>query len=246
MNGKAPEDRMFIVGHRGGGAPAPENTLKSIRNGMRCAGWVEVDVRFTRDGIPVVIHDATLERTTNGRGNVRDHTLIKLKELDAGEGEQIPTLEEVLDCIAGRVGLFLELKETEGVEEVCAILGARGPSPLFLVSFHKEVLLRAKELLPEVRTGWIFSRMPEQLWPTVSRLHASAVLPRIDLLDRTIVGVAHGQHLKVVTWTLNREREIARAVALGVDGFATDDACRARGYLQQAFQHGGGSGSPEF
>jgi glycerophosphoryl diester phosphodiesterase len=86
---------MLIIGHRGAKAIEPENTLRALAKGMECADFVEIDVRMSRDNELVVIHDRTLERTTNGKGQVNDFTLEQLKELDAGKGEKIPTLKEV-------------------------------------------------------------------------------------------------------------------------------------------------------
>ncbi|MDD1713112.1 MAG: glycerophosphodiester phosphodiesterase, partial [Methanoregulaceae archaeon] len=102
---------MQVIGHRGARSVEPENTLRAVREGMRCADTVEVDIRQTRDGVLVIMHDATLDRTTNGHGLIRTCTLAALQRLDAGKGEKIPTFSEVLDLVGGRCGLFAEIKE---------------------------------------------------------------------------------------------------------------------------------------
>src|ERR671938_442670 len=104
--------RVWVVGHRGAMGHCPENTLASFERGLELgADWIEVDVHLSRDGALVVIHDETLERTTNGSGLVRERTLAELQRLDAGHGERIPTLEEVLVWARGRgIGVDVEIK----------------------------------------------------------------------------------------------------------------------------------------
>src|SRR5579864_6905519 len=94
---RAERGRVWVVGHRGAMGHCPENTLASFERGLELgADWIELDVHLSRDGELIVIHDETLERTTNGHGLVRDHTLADLQALDAGDGQRIPTLNEVL------------------------------------------------------------------------------------------------------------------------------------------------------
>lgn len=132
----------------------PENTLRALARGMECADLVEVDVRMSRDGELVVIHDRTLERTTNGKGLVKEFTLAQLKELDAGEGEKIPTFQEVLD-FAGDKGLIVEIKETGSEGKICAMIKERGYEQIVPVSFSPEAVKNVKELLPDIKTGII-------------------------------------------------------------------------------------------
>lgn len=121
---------MDIIGHRGAAAAAPENTLSAIRTGMECADYVEVDVRLSRDHVPVIMHDPTVDRTTNGSGRVGEFTAADLHLLDAGQGEQIPTLEEVCLLVGKKTGLCVEIKEPGSELEVCEVLDrvAGGPS----------------------------------------------------------------------------------------------------------------------
>ena len=88
---------MFIIGHRGARAVQPENTVTALKEGMKCTDFVEIDVRLTKDAVPVVLHDATLDRTTDGTGAVCDRTLRDLRWVDAGDGHPVPTLQEVCD-----------------------------------------------------------------------------------------------------------------------------------------------------
>lgn len=223
---------MLIIGHRGARALEPENTLRALRRGMACADVVEIDVRLTKDGIPVVIHDATVDRTTDGTGPVKGYTIEGLKELDAGAGETVPTLHEVLDLVHGKAGLVVEIKEPGTEEIVVSVLMDRMPERLFLVSFHPGSVATAKKLLPGVPAGLICSQGTADPVGLARAAAADLILPRWDSLSREVVEQAHSAGLLVVPWTLNAEDEFEEAVRLGVDGLASDDPCAARRFLQ--------------
>lgn len=221
-------DMLQIIGHRGARSLEPENTLRAVARGLACGEWVEVDVRLSRDGIPVVIHDATLDRTTDGKGPVRDTSLAELRMLDAGEGERIPLLAEVLERVGHHGGLVVEAKEVEAVPAICRLLGAYGTRDVVLVSFHAEALTAARALLPGLATGLIISRPEGNPVELAARAGAGTLLPRQDLLSEGLVQAARGVGIRIIPWTLNTREDVQQALALGVDGFATDDPCSAR------------------
>ncbi len=223
---------MLIIGHRGARALAPENTLLALRRGMACADFVEIDVRLTKDGIPVAIHDATVDRTTDGTGPVKGYTIEDLARLDAGEGETIPTLREVLDLVHGRAGLVVEIKEPGTEVIIVSALIDRMPQRFILVSFNPQSVAMAKRLLPGVQAGLISSAEIGDPAEFARPAQADLILPRRDRLSREMVEQAHDAGLLVVPWTLNTEDDLEEAVRLGVDGFATDDPCAARRYLE--------------
>lgn len=223
---------MLIIGHRGARGLEPENTLRALRRGMACADLVEIDLRLTRDGIPVAIHDATVDRTTDGTGPVKGYAIEDLKRLDAGEGETIPTLREVLDLIHSRAGLVVEIKEPGTEAVIASVLMDMMPDRLFLVSFHPESVAMAKKLLPGVQAGLIYSGATGDPVGIARSVQADIILPRWDRVSREVVEQAHDAGLLVVPWTLNTEDDFREAERLGVDGFATDDPCAARQYLQ--------------
>jgi glycerophosphoryl diester phosphodiesterase len=225
---------MLIIGHRGARAVEPENTLRALRRGVECADLVEIDLRLTWDGIPVAIHDATVDRTTDGIGPVKGFRIEELKRLDAGEGEQIPTLREVLDLVHGRAGLVAEIKEPGTEEIICSAILDKLPEPLFLVSFHHGSVESAKRLLPGATVGLIYSDDIVDPVGVARSLQADALLPRWHRTSPALVHEAHEAGLLVVPWTLNGKDEIAEAVRMGVDGFASDDPCAARRFLQGA------------
>jgi glycerophosphoryl diester phosphodiesterase len=220
---------MKIIGHRGCNLE-PENTLRALAKGMECADFVEVDVRMSKDCVPVIIHDRTLERTTNGKGLVKELTLKQLKELDAGKGEKIPTLQEVLDLIRDR-GLLVEIKETGTEGKICDMIKESGVRNIMLVSFNPGSLRTAKEMLPDIKTGIIYSRIVENPLRLAFGIKANVLLPKYELASGELAERAHNHNLMVFPWVLNTEQEVKRAVDIGVDGFATDNPCFVRQLL---------------
>jgi glycerophosphoryl diester phosphodiesterase len=226
---------MFIVGHRGARAVEPENTFRAIRTATRCARYVEVDVRLSRDRVPVILHDPDLERTTNGTGPVGNHDLSDLRRLDAGKGERVPTLEEVCREVRGRCGLVVEMKEPGSEKEVSAVLRDADLPDLLLVSFHAACIRAMHSLLPGVVSGLIFSQTTPDPLSTAAGLGCRAVLPKFSLVTPGLVRASRASGLQVIAWTLNSPGEFRKAGELGIDGFATDDPCRARDFFLGKF-----------
>lgn len=224
---------MFIVGHRGAKMEAPENTLKAIRIGMRCAEFIEVDVRLTLDRIPVIMHDPGVDRTTDGEGLVRDMTYEELHNLNAGDGERVPSLSEVCRLVNGECGLFIEVKEPGTEMEICAVLDHESISPAWVVSFHSSVLETVSELLPGTPTGLIFPRPIPGVVEIARRKKIHGILPRFDIAEPELVASAHSSDITVVPWTLNDTGEWERAAGSGVDGFATDRPCSAKKWKEE-------------
>jgi glycerophosphoryl diester phosphodiesterase len=222
---------MIVVGHRGARAIGPENTLRAIRAGMRCADYVEVDVRLSRDNIPVIMHDALLDRTTGGAGPVGEMDLAELKMLDAGEGEEIPTLEEVCQVVRGRCGLFVELKEPGSEEIISVVLKECGPELVWIVSFHAGSIRAVKELWPEVTTGLIFSQISPGTLAGAVDLGVHAILPKFRIVTPDLVRRSRRSGMKVISWTLNTGDEYQLAHTYELDGIATDNPCAARDYF---------------
>lgn len=234
---------MFIIGHRGARALAPENTLLAVRTGMQCADFVEVDVRLSADGVPVIMHDETVNRTTNGTGPVHGYTLHDLKLLNAGEGELVPTLEDVCNLVKENCGLVVEIKEPGSEAPICAILQENLPRDLVIVSFHPECIVAVKSLLPGVLTGIITARETGYLPSLAKDLSADVLLPRFDLVTREMITECREWGLSVIAWTLNSEDAFRMAEDLGIDGFATDDPCAAGKFFGRS-KHGLTSGYP--
>jgi glycerophosphoryl diester phosphodiesterase len=161
------EGRIMLGGHRGNPADHPENTLASFQSAIDAGcDLVECDVHLTADGELAVIHDHLLERTTNGTGLVGAHTLAELRELDAGKGQKIPLLEEVIELVRDRVGLVIETKQNPvpypGLEEkLAAFIRERGMADrVSVISFHHRCIRHLREVAPELDLGIINASRP--------------------------------------------------------------------------------------
>jgi len=217
------------IGHRGACGYAPENTLLSIRKALELGvHGFEFDIQLSSDNEPVVIHDDTLDRTTNGSGKVSDFSLKELQQWDAGKGGIIPSLRNVLDAVDKRCRLFIELK-AEGCEQaVLDILShyvmyqGWNYEQLFVCSFDHRQIVTARQINPHIRTCALLAGIPVSLAAIASEAGAWAINPNIHHIDQKLVEDAHKRGLKVITWTANDSGDIAKAKALNVDGIIGD------------------------
>ncbi len=151
------ERRYLAVAHRGASAYEPENTLRAFQRAMDLgADMSELDTHMSRDGQVVIMHNATVEKTTNGSGAIKDMTLAEIKRLDAGKGERVPTLQEVIDLVRGKNGLYIELKGegTPGpVVEVLRRNDFTGHRQVIVGSFLPWLVQQTRELAPEIATS---------------------------------------------------------------------------------------------
>ena len=219
---------MRIVAHRGARAEEPENTLRAIKRAAECgADLVEVDLRQSKDHELVAIHDATVERTTNGSGLVAAQTLQQLQRLDAGRGEHIPRLAEVLSLVDRlRIGLVIELKEPGfEVDVVQAVVSGRMDQSVIIASFFHPALLTVRAAAPRVKTGIILSSLP--VYPVQVALDARAdiIFQRYPRLTRDYVDAAAKRGIEIYAWVINTREDFEHVKALGVAGIATDNPC---------------------
>lgn len=230
-SGKGAE-QFIITAHRGASYAAPENTFAAIEKAIGLgADYVELDVRITKDGQIVLIHDRTLNRTTNGRGELWDFTLEELRGLDAGSwfggefrGEPIPTLREVIELVKGRVRLNIEIKvsreEPEIVGKVVDIVRSeKFEKDCMVTSFTSEIVEEIKEIAPDIRTGLIFGRdypadVFEGSWEVLSCNQ--------DVVDEEFVARAKNSGKLIHVWTVDEEDVMRRLIGLGVDGIITN------------------------
>ncbi len=231
--------RPLWIAHRGGGAAAPENTLAAIRAGA-AAGFrmVEFDVMLSRDGVPLLIHDETLERTTDGHGLVCEHDFAVLQRLDAGRwhgpafaGERLPALEQALDLLlALDLDANIEIKPARGFEQATGetaarLIAARWPAdrpPPLLSSFDFPALDAARRVAPQLPRGLLFEEVPAD-WRAQMQAHEAVSLhcdhSRLSA-DRLHDIVAAS--VPVLCYTVNDAARAAALVAAGVSGLFTD------------------------
>lgn len=227
---KRPLPRWFA--HRGGGSLAPENTLAGIRLAARLGfEAVEFDVMLSADGTPVLIHDETLERTTNGTGRVCDTPDAVLFALDAGCGERIPRFTEAA-ALCREYGLLanVEIKPASGFEvqtaETVARLAAEywqgaAVQPL-LSSFCLEALDIARDLAPEISRGVLFEKMPANWHGIAGKLQARTLHCAANVLDDAVLAEAAAAGIPVLCYTVNAREDAGLLFERGVHGVFTD------------------------
>lgn len=216
---------VLLIGHRGAAGHCPENTLISFRRALDLGcDMVELDVRLCRSGELVVIHDDTVDRTTDGEGKVADLDLTEIKDLDAGKGQKVPTLEEVLDLVKGGCSTNIELKGPDTAGPVGRILAERGigPEDVLISSFMPTELYDIHSSFPGFRVGYLIDADPSGAEDFVKELGGYSVHPRFDLISDHHIGACHDLGLKVFVWTVNKKEDMRRMVRLGVDGIITD------------------------
>lgn len=224
------------IGHRGAAGTHPENTLVSFARAVElgCDG-IEFDVHRTKDGHLVVIHDPTLNRTTNGTGWVREHTLADIKKLDAGKwkhakyvGERVPTLAEVIDQTPKSLKLFIELKAGSihypGIEAdlVQALISEGAVERTQISSFDHHALKLIHELAPEMELGMLIADNPVDPVAMASACGATAIHPYYLWVLPQMVMEARAAGMKVNVWNVNDPGPIALLKQLGVDGVMSD------------------------
>ena len=227
------------IAHRGAGKLAPENTLAAFRLGA-AHGYrmFECDVKLSADGVPFLLHDATLERTTDGRGTAGDHAWSELARLDAGRwhsrahaGEPLPCFGNIARyCLANGHFLNIEIKPTPGAEaktgEVVAREAARlwaGQTvPPLLTSFRPEALAAAQAAQPELPRGLLLDTLWDGCWDMARSLQCVAIVCNYALWDAPTVARVQGAGMRCLSYTVNDEWAAQRLVALGTDGIITD------------------------
>jgi glycerophosphoryl diester phosphodiesterase len=223
--------RVWVVGHRGAMGYRPENTLASFERALELgADWIELDVHLSRDGALIVIHDETLERTTNGHGLVREHTLAELRQLDAGEGQRLMTLDEVLDWASQRKTVVdIEIKNAPiyyaAIEDrvVAAVREARMVDQVIVISFDHAAAKRVKLLEPRVATGVLYACRPTDAGIGLARAAgADAVLPHWAYVTADDVAAAHAAGLSVAPWASSDPAVLRHLIACGVDAIGTN------------------------
>jgi len=221
--------RPLIGGHRGNPAEAPENTLASFRSALDLGvDMIECDVHPSSDGELVVIHDHTLDRTTNGSGLVVQHTLAELRQLDAGRGERLPLLRELLELVSGRAGLCIELKQIPiaypGLEE--RVVGLLREHQLVeqtaVISFLHSSVRRLKELEPDLQVGILEGARPIDPVGLMRGALADIYAPHYGAMDPELVRAVHAAGGSVGVWTVDDEQAVAWCRACRPDSVFTN------------------------
>jgi glycerophosphoryl diester phosphodiesterase len=214
---------MLKIGHRGARAYAPENTITSFKKAIEIGvDAIELDVRKTKDNKLIVIHDADVKRTTNGKGLVSELKLEEIKRFSTEGDEKIPTLEEALDFIDKKVKVFIELKETGIEEQVLDLVHKKGLADnVVIVSFLEEALRNVRSMDKKIETGLIYARHSNPIKAALE-LKANYLFALYRFTHTANVEKAHQNGLKIIVWTINTAEEVKEYAKKGVDGIASD------------------------
>jgi glycerophosphoryl diester phosphodiesterase len=237
--------KPWVIAHRGASGHAPENTMAAFQRAVELGvGFIETDIHLTRDAHFVAIHDATLDRTTNGRGGVHEYTLAELRKLDAGKwfdrefmGQQIPTLDEILAFSRKHdVIFYLEVKYDSALgmhSSLVASLNRAGDAARSIVISSDESTLAAlRQVDGALMMGFLCDRAECDQPKTAIELGVRQICPRADLVTTDLVDAAHRLDLQVATWTVDEPAQIRQMVAAGVDGIMTNFPDRLQAILE--------------
>lgn len=229
------------VAHRGATGYAPENTIAAFDLAVDMkADYIEIDVQRSKDGKLVLIHDTTVDRTTDGTGKVGDLTFEQLRSLDAGSwkgeqfvGELIPTFEEILDRYHGKIGILIELKAPElypGIEEqVAEVLKERNldkpqNEKIIIQSFNFESVKRVDQLLPQVPVGVLTSNRADTTFEALQEFstYADWFNPSYGIVTEELVNQVHSQGMQIGSWTVRSQEAADFLLEMGVDAIISD------------------------
>ncbi|GAB4011947.1 MAG: glycerophosphodiester phosphodiesterase [Bdellovibrio sp.] len=213
------------MGHRGAKDEYPENTLKGINFALEqgCPA-VEIDIHLSKDGELVVIHDDTIDRTTNGKGKVLDYTLAELKRFDAGQGETIPTLKEVLQTIQSHHSeLVIEIKAAHTEEKLIKLLEEmKMIDKVSVISFNHRIVKKVKELKPQIKTAVLIYGLPEDAPSMIKAAKADGASVCVATIDKKLVEDCHAQGFYVAAWNINVPEQLPYFIDMGIDFLGTD------------------------
>lgn len=219
------------IAHRGASGYEPENTIRAFEKAIELgADMVELDIHLSKDGHPVVIHNASVDKRTNGAGFVKDLTLAELKKLDAGKGENIPTLQETIDVVKGRCGLYIELKGDNTEKPVVDLVRKNAmQKSVIIASFDANKVRRVKELAPELVTAVLVGDKDAD-WVTIAQAAKADCIhfcweryptPH-KLLTDDVMDLAAKHNLKVVIWHEERPEEIQHIAKRNIYGICSN------------------------
>jgi len=222
---------VLIIGHKGASSITPENTLKAFQKAIELkADYVEFDIHITKDGEIVIIHDSDTLSTTGVKGLIMDMTLNQIKNLNAGEGEKIPTLRELISIARKKIGLQIEIKSKNLLDNLIHILKNDNLLSTSIIScFMLDELLKLKLLEPSLKVGLLLPaelvslKIIKRKIVKVAENNFYSIHPHYNIVTREIVDFAHINGLKVVAWTVNEGAIMKKLIEMGVDGIITDD-----------------------
>ncbi|TLX46805.1 glycerophosphodiester phosphodiesterase [Pseudoalteromonas phenolica] len=230
---------MQIFAHRGASGNYPENTTSAITAALQAqVDGIELDVQSCADDF-VIIHDSWLDRTTNGQGRVVDTPFSEISKLDAGDGQQVLNLQQVLELVGTQTQINLELKHTFGLDKLVQTLelnvaeGIIEREQLLISSFDHHQLKWLKQNLPWVKIGALTASIPLNYAYFAENLHAYSVHLDKNFINHEFVADAKQRGLKVMAYTVDKQQEIEEMQNLGIDGIFSNYPCYAKMILSR-------------
>ena len=203
--------------------PGTDDAMAKLLLEQGLVDQVELDVHFTKDRELVVIHDATVDRTTSGSGHVHAYTLDEIQSLDAGEGERVPTLQDVIDLVKGQAVLQIELKGLGVEEAVVKKIEENGiVDEVILTSFRHYMVRKAKVFNSRVSTGVLFLGLPLDASRLARNAGAEGLHPNVNYLDAHLIEDGHRYGLKVRAWNTDNPEQMRWLIDLGVDSIGSN------------------------
>ena len=214
---------MLIFAHRGTSGHDPENTLRAFRGAIAAgADGIELDVRATVDRVPVIIHDRDVARTTNGHGHVDELSLERVKQLDAGENERIPTLAQVLHLLGGKLRVYVEVKQAGIEREILDVLAGYPETRWVIGSFDLDVLRAVRAASADAEL-WVIAYYPtDEIFAAAAELGATTLSLDNEAITAESVERCRAAGLDLAIWTVNDVEEARSVRALGAVGICTD------------------------
>lgn len=234
---------VMVIAHRGASSYAPENTLAAFDLALEMgAHHIELDVDLTSDGHIVVIHDDTVDRTTNGSGPVTSHTLAALRALDAGSwfgdkftGERIPTFHEVLERYKGRAHLHTEIKghSPSLAQRTADLIRTHGmEEQVTITSFQNVRLEEMRAYAPALPTGWLVVEVSEAIIAQARAMGVTQLCPRANTVTSELVRRLHAEGFVARAWGVTTEELMQQVVQAGADGMTINFPDKLMAYLQ--------------
>jgi glycerophosphoryl diester phosphodiesterase len=211
---------ITVIGHKGAAGLEPENTMRAFKKALELnVDFIEFDVRMTKDKKLIIMHDPKVDRTTNGKGYVKDLTLEEIKKLDAGEGEKVPIFEEVINLLKDRKPkITIDIKEPQTLDKIMKIIRENKlENKVVIVSFWHEILKRIKEIEPSIKTSVDIVEKPINLVSMVKDAKADKISLHSIFIDEKTVKECHENDIEITAWTVDEFLEIDRMIKLGVD-----------------------------
>ncbi len=222
---------FLTISHKGAGNYAPPNTLKAIQKAIQYeADFVEIDVHKTKDDNIVLIHDAKIQNSSGGCENIRDMALEQIKKINVGEGEKIPTLEEVIPIAKNKINLQIEIKAEGMTENLVNLLNQEDLNDSSIISsFSLIELIKLKKKAPYIKIGYLFPaemnniRLIKRNITKASKNHFYAVHPHFSVITEEIIQFSKKNNLLVNAWTVNDKNSMMNLIKIGVNGIITDE-----------------------